>query len=71
MRIQIVMEVSDTFVRAYEYYKQLLKKKDEHTTDDYVLGRVAQMFGLNNRKKFKDYVMHKEKEERDFLTDRR
>jgi len=63
MRIEKVMEVSDSFVRAYEYYKKLLQTKDEFESHDFVLSKVARMFGFNNIKKFKLFVMKKEKEE--------
>lgn len=65
MRIEHVMEVSDTFVRAYESYKKLLKDNKENKTPDYILTKVALMFGLDNLKSFKRFVMKKEKEDAD------
>lgn len=65
MRIEKVMEVSDSFIRAYDYYKKLIEKKDKHTSHDFILSQVARMFGFNNIKKFKLFVMKKEQEEQE------
>lgn len=63
MKIQKIMEVSDSFVRAYDYYKRELKKSDGTKSPDLILSTVARMFGLNNLKKFKIYAMRREGEE--------
>jgi len=63
MRIETIMEISDSFVRAYQSYKNLLKRKDEHESEDLLLTRVALMFGIDSIKKFKMFVMNKEKNE--------
>ena len=62
MRIENVMEVTDTFVRAYDYYKKLVNE-DDGDTPDLKLSKAARMFGLGNIKKFKLYVVKKEQQE--------
>lgn len=63
------MEVSDTFVKAYEYYKRMLSQKLPSESPDFILNRVRQIFGLNDLRVFKDYVMRREEDEKSGYTD--
>ena len=59
MRIQNIMEMSERFLNAYDYYQKVKDKKHDISRDA-LIAQIARMFGLPNIKHFHSYVLQQE-----------
>ena len=60
MKIQVILEVSERYINAYEYY-QKAKRKYKNMSRDALISQIARMFGMNDIKRFHSYVLSMER----------
>lgn len=67
MKIQVIMEVPDKYIGAYDYYKKNVDSRGNMTRDA-LISQAARMFNLPNIKRFYDFVKKmEENEQRGFV----